>query len=330
MSFRHNLDTFMSIATVGHVEPSSDGLLVPLSDKTERSIEHLFDMVAAAVAACADRLESLSIFGPYHLTDIGHALSRLVDRRPIDLSKAVLFSSPPPPPSFIPLTNDSYHLRLPKLRTFSSMLSAENGAMPFLVSACSEVQRWEISGLGALHCMENIPRDLFPALEEFEGLSINLKDVTHRRKVWNVSTINSLDTQKPHAVRELLEGLKASAVPILNLSINTAIGPTSDGGLTDVELIQNIALAAPSLRYLELFSHGTYAKHNYTEEARRQFAQALAVLTNLEEFHWWDGRGGRWGAALPEDCFEYSGRLKKVFINKTRYDRPQASLEDVV
>lgn len=104
MSFKYDFDTWMSIATDGYAASDSgaDGLLVPISEKTERGIERLFDTVAATIAVCSDHLESLSIFGPCHLSDIGHALSRLVDKPPIDIENILLFSSTPSPPATTP------------------------------------------------------------------------------------------------------------------------------------------------------------------------------------------------------------------------------------
>lgn len=324
MSFKYDFDTFMSMAIDGSSVDSAsglDGLLAPISDKTERGIEHLFDIVAAAIAACSDRLESLSIFGPCHLSDIGHALSRLIDRPPIDLTKTFLFSSPPPITH--PTIGNLNKLRFPHLRKFSSMLSAAHGVMPFLVSACTEVQHWAISGLRANQCMEGIPPDLFPSLKKFEGLAKNLIDVTRGRSVWNISIIGTIDTQQYSAVRGLLEGLQASAVPVLELSINVAITGRMHGEMDDALLLRDIAIAAPSLRSLEMFSHGKYTTHDYREEARDAFAQNLAVFEKLEEFYWWDGRGERWGAAFPHQCFECSEKLQRVFVNKSRYDKPK-------
>lgn len=170
--------------------------------------------------------------------------------------------------------------------------------------------------------MEGIPPDLFPSLERFEGLATNLVDVTKGRNVWGISIIGTVDTQQDSVVRGLLEGLQASAVPVLELSINVAINGRIGGEMDDAPLMRGIATVAPSLRFLEMFSHGKYTTHDYREEARSAFAQNLAVFEKLEEFHWWDGRGERWGSDFPNECFEYSKQLQRVFVNKSRYDRP--------
>lgn len=319
MSFPPHLDT--SISYIRYVDLIGNGSI------SERRIDNLFDVVAAAVAACADRLESLSISGTHHLSDIGHALSRLINRHPIHLTNSLSSFPPASPISLNPSGSaDIPHpLNFPRLRTFSSTLFADNSLMPFLVSACREVRRWEISGLGARSCMKDIPPSLFPALEEFEGLSVNLKNVTHGRRVWNISIINRVDTQNGHAMREIVEGLEASMVPVLKFSINAAINSTPGGRLGDVELMREIGIVAPSLRHLEVFARGKDSEYGCSEEARQLLAQAVAVLTELEELHWWDWRGENWEAEFPKDCFSYSKQLQKVFINRKRYVRPQAS-----
>ncbi|KAF8315919.1 hypothetical protein DL93DRAFT_2078670 [Clavulina sp. PMI_390] len=331
MSFRYAFDTYMSIVTVGHAEavPDNDGVFVPVSEETERGLEHLFDAVAAAIAACSEQLETLSIFGPWHLSDLGNALARLIERGPVDLTQPLSFAAPR-------ATHSNAHhsptisppLVFPNLQTISSTLAASHGVMPFFINACPEVRTWKISGRGALLCMENITPELFPKLESFEGLSMHLQDVTTARKIREVSIINGLDTAAPSIMKEFYAGLAASAVPVLELSINVTIYREEDGRTNDRRVLRQIARAAPNLQYLEIFSHGEYARYDYEAIARDQYADSLVCFRDLREFHWWDKRGHHYGPKFPQACFERVASLQSVYVNKTQYDRPMQGVND--
>lgn len=328
MAFRHSFDTYMSIATVGHAD-ATDGLIVPLTEKTEREIERLFDLVAASVAACAPRLESLHIFGPFHLTDVGQALSRLVEKPAMyydTLSSSFLCPVSIGNPDVANTRTPSF----PSLTLVSTVLSYSHGIMPFFIHGCSEVRKWYINGIGAQKCMENIPRNLFPALEEFEGVSGNLKDVTRGRRVRRITITNSIYSADEAALQHLLDGLEASAAAVLELSITVCMGPAAGEDSADVRLMRRIAQVAPFLQSLELFSYGKYTEADNGPGPRHRFAQGLAVFRHLEEFHWWDRRGPFWGTAFAKRCFESSSALQRVTINMHKIQRRHTMGKELV
>ena len=316
IALRQNFEADMSIMTTRH--PDATGGLI--AENTKHGVKRLFDLVAAAVAACAPRLESLLIFGSCHLSDVGHALSRLVERPAI--YRDTLSPHPPHPAS--PGSHDGTNtemLLFPSLTTFDAALSHAHGIMPFLVYGCPKVGKWEINGLGAQKCMENIPRNLFPALEEFQGMSTGLKDVTRGRRVRRIVTNNSLNATDDVAVRHLLDGLEASAAPVSELGITLFLGPVVAQNFADVQLMRSIARAAPSLKFLELFSHGEYTEQEYGPDVRHRFAESLAVFRRLEEFKWWDRRGEQWNDTFAKECFEGSRALQRVIVNKQQHVR---------
>lgn len=289
-----------------------------ITERTEDT-QRLFDTVAAAAAACAPRLESLGIFGPYHLADVGHALSRLLERPTThyDSPSSLL---PHPMPLDSPDKSNTGKPLFPSLTTISIsiVLLSTGSIMPFLVHGCPEVRKWYIGGLGTQKCMANVPYNLFPALEEFEGPLISLKNVTRGRPVRSITVIDTLNAAKEVAVQYLLDGLEASTTPVLELSITASLALAQDVNTVEVRLIRCIQRVAPLLRSLELFSHGGYTSGD-CDEAQRRFAEGLAVFQKLEEFKWWDNRGQEWGVTFVNKCFESSKTLRHIVINNKRY-----------
>lgn len=286
----------------------------------------LFEVLANAIFACAGDLEELSIFGLYHLDDIGYALSRATQtlRAPLPDDHASLVATP----------SSSSHqaiaqepITFPHLTTFSSVLSRAHGAIPFLTESCIAVRRWNVTRRNAVAGAGYMTDGLFPLLDTYEGTVVNLKSILCARPVHNVTITHHIDST---LLLDLMLELRSSQVQLTRLSLmwtlsSRLMGIRREGVVHYVAeeewLLFWLARTTRSLRYLELSTDREFRKENFSEERMIGFARGLAELQMLEELIWHDSRGTAWGEAFPKVCFESAPVLRTVNTNKTVYQR---------
>lgn len=317
--FRH--EVAFAEGGIDEVEQSAKAV-----DYLARSKADLFKVIANAIFACARDLEELSILGPYHLNDIGVALSHatrtLCVPVPENHVSPVAASSSPAPSAtkHIPIT-------FPRLTTFSSVLSYAHGATSFLARSCTAVRTWTVTGHGAEEFIRFVPDGQFPLLKTYDGPHMNLKGVLRARPVRSVSL---LDPVMGEAIQELSEALILSQGPVTRLRLDLTVRgekrPLERAGRTDLVgeeewCMLRLARQNQSIQYFELTTD--FRQKDDIQGRMPGFVRGIAGLQKLEELTWWDTRGRLLGEGFPRACFESAPALRIVSVNKTMYRRDQ-------